>query len=252
MSEQISARRRIYAQLEPSERISGLSPLNWLIMITICLSVIVAILETEITLLNAAPLLFAGLDIGFGLIFTAEYIARLWVAPERAKYRGPIGRLRYMASPWALVDLAVVLPFWLGGVHEAVVLRLLRGARIIKLARIPGVSAALRRVITAIKDRQEELIISVALSFALMLFAATTLYMLEHDVQPEAFGSIPRAMWWGVATLTTVGYGDVYPVTGLGRLAAGFFALAGVGLVAMPAGIFASAMVAGAARDHHD
>ncbi len=118
----------------------------------------------------------------------------------------------------------------------------MRLLRILKLARIPMVSRALINLKRALFSRIVELCLSVVLAFLLMLVAATILYFIEKDAQPDVFGSIPRALWWGVATLTTVGYGDVYPITPLGKICAGVFAIAGIGLVAMPTGIFAAAM----------
>jgi voltage-gated potassium channel len=114
-------------------------------------------------------------------------------------------------------------------------------ARLVRLARIGRFSRALNLVFEAIRSRGTELLMAIGIAFALMLAAATLLYIVEGPVQPEAFGSIPRAMWWAVATLTTVGYGDVVPVTPLGRVLAAVTALAGIGFIALPTGILASA-----------
>ncbi|MCF6196266.1 MAG: potassium channel family protein, partial [Emcibacter sp.] len=142
----------------------------------------------------------------------------------------------------SLIDLISILPFWFGLGSEWFLFRILRLLRILKLARIPGLSIALKGIVFAIKRRKFELYISIGLATLMMLGASTVLYIVEADIQPEAFGSIPRSLWWGMATLTTVGYGDVYPVTILGKLFFGVFAFAGIGLVAMPTGILAAAL----------
>lgn len=124
----------------------------------------------------------------------------------------------------------------------AFLLRLARIVRLLRIARLGHFSVALERILTAISSRRFELNISVAAAVLLIFISSTMLYVLEGAGQPEEFGSIPRAMWWAVATLTTVGYGDAYPVTGLGRFFASLTAFSGVGLIAMPAGILASAL----------
>ena len=119
--------------------------------------------------------------------------------------------------------------------------RLLQLLRLLRLARIGRYSRAMNLVVEAIRSRGTELILSFAFALTLMLGAATLLYIVEGPTQPAAFGSIPRAMWWAVETLTTVGYGDAVPVTPLGRILAAVTALCGIGFIALPTGILASA-----------
>jgi len=221
---------------------SGLSPLNKVIVILVLACVMSAVLETEPTLSTAYASSFALLNKVFLYVFSVEYLLRLWVVGEDSRYTGIIGRLQYMITPAAIIDLITVAPFWFGAGSEILLLRLLRLLRILKLARIPSVNSALMRLYTAIKSRRMEFALSITFALLLMLVAATTLYFIEGDIQPGTFGSIPRSLWWGMATLTTVGYGDVYPITVLGKIAGGVYALAGIGLVAMPTGIFAAAM----------
>lgn len=244
-------RGRVFQQLNASHwPHGGLSPANWVIVLLVTASVLAVVLETEPALMDAHHLLFQIANFVVLVAFTVEYVARVWSAPEHPEYGGMAGRLRYMRTPMAIIDLMVVLPLWLVlstdliGVQGSVVvaIRLFRVLQILKLARIPGVVKALHGIERAVSSRKFELILTFLLAIGFMLLAATALYLVEGDVQPEEFGSIPRAMWWGMATLTTVGYGDVVPITPLGRVFAGFFAISGVGLAAMPAGIFAAAL----------
>jgi voltage-gated potassium channel len=163
-------------------------------------------------------------------IFLVEYLLRLWTAVEIPRFQRPVwGRLRYAATPLMLVDLAVlVLPAWLD----------LRPLRILRMIRLVRYSTRLMLLLRVVRDRAEELIVAVAMAGMLLIIASSAMYWVEHRFNP-GFNSIPATMWWGVATLTTVGYGDVTPITPQGKLLGGFVALLGVGLFALPAGILA-------------
>lgn len=217
----------------------GLSSTNRLIVWIIILSSALAILATEPAIHTGREAMVQVLEYGILAIFVVEYVARVWSSIENSRYSG---RLSYMVRPDALLDLAVigVIALSFAG-FEGVVLRLLRLGRLLRLAKLGRYSSALRTIGEAIAVRRFELIVSLAIASVLLLVSASALYVLEAEHQPDAFGSIPRAMWWSIATLTTVGYGDVVPITPLGRVFAAVTALTGIGLIAMPAGILASA-----------
>ncbi|WP_339853091.1 ion transporter [uncultured Nisaea sp.] len=244
-----SLRHQIWRQLDIEARPGHtMSLVNRALVVAILVSVAAVVLETEPTIRSGAPVLFISLEQFFGWLFVTEYLARLWSAGERKEYSGLTGRLKYAATPVALIDLLAVTPFLLAPFIDSMdgtafyVLRLMRLFRVLTLARTGPFTTAARQIWHGIVDRRYELAFSSLVAFAMMIVAATLLYVAERDVQPEAFGSIPRAMWWAIATLTTVGYGDVYPATILGKILAGLVALSGIGLVAMPAGILASAL----------
>jgi voltage-gated potassium channel len=240
----VTLRSKAYAELFASARTDGkLTLTNRLIVVAILASVAVAIVGTEraIASENRSAILWA--EFGFGVLFLIEYCARLWAVAERP---GPESdrakRLAWARSFFALIDLVVVvitlIPFILAG---APILRLLRLFRLAALLKFGKFSMALKALGTAILERRYDLYVTGALALVLLLGGATALYWAEGKVQPEAFGSIPRAMWWSVITLTTVGYGDVSPVTSLGKVLAACVAVGGIGLVAMPTGIIAAA-----------
>lgn len=236
-------RRRLYLELEPNERRHGLSPLNKLIVIAIVVSVIFAVVESEHAVYESHPALFHGIEVGFSILFLVEYLARLWVAPEDPRFRGRLGRLRWALTPAALLDLLAVTPVLLhllGG--EAYVIRMVRLVRVLRLAKLGRFTQAWRALSEAVHARRYELMVSIAVALFILLITSTLMYIVEGHSQPEVFGSIPRAMWWAIATLTTVGYGDAVPITGFGRVLGGITAVTGVGLIAMPAGILAAAM----------
>ena len=236
-------RELLYRNLEPSAQpAGGLSPFNRLIVWFIIFASVVAILETEETLRGAIPGVFRIAEFFIVMVFSIEYLARVYAAGEDPRYSGFRGRLRYMSSWWAIVDLLAILPFILtAGAYNSFIIRLLKLLRLLRVAREGRFSQAWVSVSDAIYGRRFELALSGAVAFLIMLISSAFLYVFEGDTQPDAFGSIPRALWWSVATLTTVGYGDVTPVTVLGRIFAGFTAIAGIGLIAMPTGILAAA-----------
>jgi voltage-gated potassium channel len=248
----MTIRRRLYFQLEPlAWPGQGVSPLNRLLVAAILLATAGSILQTEPLIAAGREPWFRLAELGFGALFLAEYAGRLWTSAENPAFAdGVRGRLRYAMTPGALLDLAVVLvtfaPFV---VANALLLRLLRLLSIIRFARLGRLSAAMRHLTEALRERRYELSLTAFLAAFVMTFGAAALWWAEGEVQPDKFGSIPRAMWWATVTLTTIGYGDVYPVTVLGKVFAGLVAVAGIGLIALPTGILAAAFSDALQRD---
>lgn len=240
----LTFRSRAYRQLfARSGGDAKLSLTNRFMVLVILAAVSVTILSTEAAFREGNQQLLIAVEFVFGIIFATEYVARVWAVAEEPGDMTPLqARLRFMASPLALLDLFVVLatlsPFF---VSDASILRIVRLLRLAALAKFGRFSRALRELAQAVAERRYELFVTVALAGMLLLFGATALYWAERHAQPEAFGSIPRALWWSIITLTTVGYGDVSPVTGIGKFLASLVAISGIGLVAMPTGILAAA-----------
>lgn len=236
-------REWLYANMDPAAwPRNGLSPLNHAISALICLAALFAIIESEPSLYIPNIDFFFWVESAFGAIFLTEYVARIWIAGENPRYAGFSGRIRYILSVPAIIDLLALSPLLLAFVGtEVFLLRLFRLIRILRLARLGRYSKAINTIVFAVKSRSYELLMSLCFAGILLLVSSTLLYLFESDTQPESFGSIPRAMWWSIATLTTVGYGDVYPITMIGKVLAGFTAITGIGLIAMPTGILAAA-----------
>lgn len=235
-----SLRHRLQAVVDPEMRgAPGLSRFNLLVVLAILAMILVGVMETEVTFIERFGASTATLKLLLFGFFAVEYALRLWVAALNPRYRNA---LQFALTPSALLDLAVLFSFvtpFLG--LEATVFRLLQLARILRLARMGRYSRAMNLLYEAIRSRNVELALSLGMALGLMLASATLLYTVEAQVQPEAFGSVPRAMWWAVETMTTVGYGDVVPVTPLGRFFAALTALSGIGIIALPTGVLAGA-----------
>ncbi|MFA6219717.1 MAG: ion transporter [Erythrobacter sp.] len=220
-----------------------LTILNRLLIVTILLAVASAALSTEPTI---PPGWRRGLMVGelvFGAIFLLEYIARIYAAAQEPGAGSAwIKRWRFIRSPLGLIDLIVVISTLLPLITaDAAMLRTVRLLRVVAVMKFGRFSKAISEVWAAVANRADDLIVTAALAFVFILLGATALYMTEGDIHPRAFGSIPRSLWWAVMTFTTVGYGDVYPVTALGKIFASVMALSGVAFVAMPTGIIAAA-----------
>jgi voltage-gated potassium channel len=242
-------RHAVWRQVDPEAyEHDGLSPTNRAVVCIVALSSILAILETEPTVEDMAPRLFARLEWVFAVLFLVEYLVRLWAEGESPRFRGVQGRIRYTLTPAAIVDLIAFLPSLvlpiLPGTSNFMLLRLFRLMRILRLARLGRFSLAMHHLSQAVIDRKEELLLSLMLATFVLVFSAAGMYLLEGENDPQTFGSIPRAMWWSVCTLTTVGYGDIYPHTVLGKILGGVTSIAGIGLIAMPTGILAAAFSA--------
>lgn len=211
----------------------------------ILLNVLALMLETMPSLNHEWRLLLHGFEIFSISLFIAEYLLRLWVANLNPQYQHPVGgRLRYLLSPLALVDLLAFLPslLLLGGL-DLRFLRMLRLFRVLRLLHIPRFNQAMHSIWEAARSKRAEFIIAGTIMFVLLILCSSLAYFAEHEAQPKAFSSIPASLWWGIMTMTTVGYGDVYPITVMGKIIAAFFAAMGIGFFALPSAILASALI---------
>jgi len=232
-------RRRLYEVLESPDRKTPARRLaDAGLTLLILFSVGLAVLGPENT---PAPRLFAMIELAALIVFALEYVARLWVAAETARPGdGPWRRrLKFAISPMGVVDLLAVLPALLAPLlgFDLLFLRLLRLLRVFKLTRYSPALGTLTAVLV-IERRTFAAVFLLIVTMALL--AAGGLHAIEGEVQPEAFGTILKALWWAVVTITTIGYGDVVPITPAGKLFAGTFALLGIGLITLPATILAA------------
>jgi voltage-gated potassium channel Kch len=214
-----------------------------LIIASVLISVVSIVLETVPAIHAIFKDEFAFLEILTVTLFTIEYLARVYSASELFKYSKPIrGRLRYMVTIPALIDLVSILPYFLGLLLNQVIdtrfFRIFRLTRLLKVTRYTG---TLNTLIKAISREKRVLFASAFMMLLLVVLTASLGYELEHDAQPDKFDSIPSAMYWAVITLASVGYGDISPITPMGRAMTVVISLIGIGIFAIPAGLMASA-----------
>jgi len=237
--------QRVYELLEARHlRGTALFVQGGLILLILA-NVAAVVLETVEPLAVAYGPAFDAFEYVSVAIFTVEYAARLYVctAGVREHFRHPLwGRLRFMLTPMALIDLVAILPLFLGLLFglDLGSLRMVRILRVLKLMRYSPAMAMLGRVVY---NERRGLAGALVIFIVVLLLSATLVYYVERGVQPKAFGSIPDSMWWAMAALTTVGYGDVTPLTTIGRIVAGMVALLGIAIIVLPVGIIASAFV---------
>ncbi len=202
----------------------------------IILNVIAIILESYKELRIEYGSYFRIFEIISVIIFTIEYVLRLWTSKKK---------LKFVFSTFGLIDLIAILPFYLPFLFafDFRILRILRLFRMLRVFKLGRYSKSLKLISNVLKDTKAELSITIFVAFILLVFSSTLMYYVENDAQPENFASIGHSFWWAIATLTTVGYGDVYPVTGLGKFLSAIIALIGIGFVALPTGIISSAFI---------
>ena len=201
------------------------------------------VIATDERIYSASPGFFTYFELVSFSIFAVEYGLRLWTCTQDPKYAHPVkGRLRYALQPLMIADgVAVLSYFILLALPASMDLGAFRALRLMsRLALLARYSSGLQALYAAIAARRNELLGVVSVVAALLLLASSLMYYIEQSAQPDKFSSIPATMWWGIITVTTVGYGDVSPVTPGGRLLAGVIALLGIGIFALPAGILGS------------
>ena len=234
-------RRRFFSAFFGGDRDHGIPGLiDFTVFGMIMLSVLLMTLESVDWMAELYKPKFDALDTLVTICFILEYLARVYCCVEDPKYRHPIiGRLRYIFTWGAIIDLVSIAPFFLGLFWTTTVpwLWALRLVRMLKLARY---SKSISTISAVIQEERAVLSAAVMMLFLLTLFAASGIYVMENAAQPDKFSSIPVSMYWAVITLTTIGYGDYYPITPLGKLLTMFLAVAGLGMIALPAGILAN------------
>lgn len=217
--------------------------INIFIITLIVLNVIAVMMETVKPLYTNYQKFFETFDLVSVIIFTIEYVLRVWSCTDDPKYKGSIkGRIKYMLTPGALIDLLAFLPTYFNAFlnFDLRVLRLLRFFRFFRLFRLTAYTKSAQMIFNVFRSRKNELILSLVLVIFLIIIASCLLFFAEHFYPSEAeskFTSVPATLWWAIVTLTTTGYGDMYPLTTIGRILTGIIMLTGVAFFALPAGI---------------
>jgi len=215
------------------------------LIVLIALSVAAVVMESMPAMERRFSAEFYWFEVFTVCVFSIEYVLRVWSSVER--HESPpasafVSRLRFMLSFHLIVDLLAILPFYLltFGLFGGVDMRFLRSFRLLRILKLTRYSAALNTLVITFSENGRALLAAFLILITAMLLAASGMYYFERTAQPVAFGSIPAAMWWAFSTLTTVGYGDVTPVTVGGKIFGAMSAVVGIGMVALPTSILAS------------
>jgi voltage-gated potassium channel len=241
----MSIKRRVFEILEASDQNDKFSlVVDLCILVLISLNVLAVVLETVDAVYARWSPYFDTFEVFSIGVFSIEYLLRVWSCTTDARYRQSFfGRLRFILSPMGAIDLLAIVPFFVAPHVDLRYLRILRMFRLFRLAKVARYTSVLHTFGRVLRGKKEELITLLSFVCVLLLLSSGAMYFLEHEAQPDKFSSIPAAMWWGVTTLTTVSYGDSYPVTVAGKILASGIAILGIGLFALPAGILGSAFV---------
>ena len=237
-------RNRVWKLLEPAEDNDNLSKFIDIFLVNlIFFNILMVILETVETLYFKYKLWFIYFELFSVTIFSLEYISRFWSCVENKAKSETNGkaRLRYIFSFSAIIDLIAILPSLLAFLFPTVDLRFVRALRIFRLLKFSRYSNSINTLLIVLWDQRKSLGAAFFILFIVLIISSSGMYIVEKDIQPDKFGSIPQSMWWSIVTLTTVGYGDVYPVTSMGKFFGSIIIILGIGTVALPSGILASA-----------
>jgi voltage-gated potassium channel len=236
-------RRNIFDLLERVDRHARLPRIiSGLLVALILINVFAAVFETVVSLAIEYRWLFRTIEAVSLVIFSFEYLVRLWVSVEHPRARGKAAwqaRLAYAVTPAALIDLLAIAPFFIEAFTDTH-LRVVVLVRLLRLFKLGRYSTGFQSLFEALRRERSALLATFLILVSVVLVAASFAYMAERTVQPEVFGSIPDAIWWAMETVTTVGYGDVIPKTALGRIIGGVTMISGILMIALPVAIIGS------------
>ncbi|OUR91369.1 voltage-gated potassium channel [Flavobacteriales bacterium 34_180_T64] len=205
----------------------------YFIQVLILLSIITFSVETIPNLKPQIRTILQSIEVFCVIVFTIEYVLRIYVADHKRKF---------IFSFFGLIDLLAILPFYLSFGIDLRSLRALRFFRLFRILKLVRYNKAMNHFTRAIKSAKEEIFLFIFITLILIYFAAIGIYYFENQAQPEHFSSIFDSLWWAIITLTTVGYGDVYPITVGGKVFTFIILMIGLGIVAIPTGIISSAL----------
>jgi len=238
-------KKRIFEIIEKSENGDKASLVcDYFIIFLICLNLFAIIIGSIDSLQNIYSKQLAFFECFSIIIFTVEYFLRIWTAPFKFE-NSKVPYLRYIFSFMAIIDLLAILPFYLPFITNIDLryLRIFRLFRLFRVLKLNRYNNSLDLVGRVLKNEKDKLLMTIFIMVILLLFASSSMYYIESSVQPDKFTDILSTLWWAVATLTTIGYGDVYPVTPLGKLLGGVISILGIGLIALPSGIISSGLI---------
>ena len=241
-------KEKIFHIITPKDKVTPRASKRFdtLIISLIVLSIVSIIVESFDV---ANPMLVDILDYSefiIVIIFSLEYLCRLWTADLLYPHLSKLdARIKFILSFEGVIDLLAILPFYLPLLFKADLrfLRLMRLLLLFRILKLRRYSKSVDVFVSVFKDKRKDLAITGYITFLLVLVSSMLMYQIEHKVQPEKFSNIIETFWWSIATLTTVGYGDVYPITPMGKILSGFIAILGIGLVALPTGIIGSGFI---------
>ena len=237
------ARLRLFHILHKPEPDSAVTRnVNYLLAAVILINCVAVALESVPAIHTPHRALFSEFEILSTGLFIVEYLLRLWVCVEREEFKAPLaGRLKYALRPLPLLDLIVIVTLW--APWDLRFLRIFRLSRLLRVLRLDGLDRSLQSVLAAVRRRRNLLVMSLLAMGISIYCLAAMLYFVEYPAQPEVFSSIPATLWWSVVTLTTIGYGDMAPVTSFGKVLAGMAMLIGIGVFALPTAIITAAIL---------
>ena len=238
-----SFRAKVFAMLEPTGHSGRLHAyIDNFIVFWVALSITCVIFESVASVRSLFAVEFHVIDVMAFTIFTIEYIARVYSAPENPKYRHRMARWAHVRSGPAIIDLLAILPFVLESLFsQHLDLRFLRVFRLVRMLKLTRYTSALETLYKVVQREWQVIFASVFVMMLLVVLTASLGFLLEHEAQPDKFENIPQSIYWAIITLASVGYGDISPVTPMGRALTVVLALVGIGIFAIPAGLLASA-----------
>ena len=242
----LSLKERVYRILEQPDASDPIAKVwNLVIVGAIVVSTLALIAETVQSVHRQFHPILRAIEFASLGLFGAEYVMRLWAITCAPRFSHPLfGRLRFAMTPLALIDLLAIAPVLVAGRVDLRFLRVARLARVLRILKLARYSQGMGLIGRVVRRKKEELFVALGLFVILLVMTSALMYFAEHHVQPKAFSSIPAAMWWAVVTMTTLGYGDVYPITVMGRVLAGVTALLGIFAFALPTSILGAGFLA--------
>lgn len=237
-------RNKVYHLLTPGPQDKTAQYIEYFLIALIFLNIVAIVIETVKDIHDQYHQRLHEFEVFSVVIFTIEYLLRLWTCVENPKFRSRFGgRLKYALSFMALIDFFSIIPFYISFISiDFFVLRIIRLFRLFRMLKIARYLHAFNLIKSVLNERKEQLFLTFMFLMFLLVIVSTVMFLVEGPVQPELFSSIPATMWWGIATLTTVGYGDMVPITTAGKIFGGMIAILGIGLFALPAGILSSGL----------